>query len=182
MIPLVCSVINFYLIYRIKSKLLDEKNDEGRVNVLLDTLSLVTLPPLYFFSFVYYTDIPSITSILLTIYFSLNERYFLSSLNGFFSVIMRQTNIVWIAGILGAHIIDNMIRKIYPKLKLEESTFSQFWFALKSHFKQPRLIFELLLETFKKFYGYVLVVIAFLVFLYINGSIVGKKMHYLLKN
>lgn len=174
MIPLVCSVINFYLIYGIRLMLIDDKNDRGRLKVLIDTMSIATLPPLYFFSFVYYTDVPSMTSILLTFYFALKEKYQLSSIFGLFSFLMRQTNIVWVAGIFGTSVINDMMKEIYPKIKLEESTFSQLLFSIKTHLKQPRMLFKLIGQTIKKYYGYILVIIKFLIFLVKNGSIVGK--------
>lgn len=173
MISLVCSIINFYLIYGIKSLIVGERNDKGKLNVLLDSMSIAILPPMYFFSHVYYTDIPSLTTILFTLYFSLKDKYFISSFFGFLSVLMRQTNIVWVAAVFGTHIVDRMMRRIYPKLKLEESTFSQFLFTVKSFLKQPRMIVSLFFEILKNFYGYIAVVASFLVFLYINGSIVG---------
>ncbi|CAG9801046.1 unnamed protein product [Chironomus riparius] len=176
MIPLVCSVINFYLIYGIRLMLIDDKNDRGRLKVLIDTMSIATLPPLYFFSFVYYTDVPSMTSILLTFYFALKEKYQLSSIFGLFSFLMRQTNIVWVAGIFGTSVINDMMKEIYPKIKLEESTFSQLLFSIKTHLKQPRMLFKLIGQTIKKYYGYILVIIKFLIFLVKNGSlVVGDK-------
>lgn len=174
MIPLVCSVINFYLIYGIRLMLIDDKNDRGRLKVLIDTMSLAILPPLYFFSFVYYTDVPSMTTILLTIYFSLKEKHQLSAIFGLFSFLMRQTNIVWVAAIFGTNVVNDMMKEVYPKLNLEDSTFSQLLFSIKIHLKEPRRLLKLILQTIKKYYGYILVIIKFLVFLIKNGSIVGE--------
>jgi alpha-1,2-glucosyltransferase len=151
----------------------DEK-DRGNLGVLFDSMSLAILPPMYFFAHLYYTDIPSITMILFTIYFSLKEKYFLSSLFGGLSVLMRQTNIVWMTGIFGAHLVDLMISRVYKRLKLEETTFSQFIFALKSHLKSPRMLLDFIVSAITKFYGYIMIIMAFIAFLYINGSIVGK--------
>lgn len=152
-----------------------DKADRGRLNVLFDSMALAVLPPMYFFAHLYYTDIPSITMILSTVYYSLKEKYFLSSLFGLLSVIMRQTNIVWMAGIFGAHLVDLMISRVYQRLRLEETTLSQFTFALKVHLKSPKMLIEFILEAIKKFYGYIMVTLAFIAFLYVNGSIVGMK-------
>lgn len=150
--------------------------DRGRLGVLLDSSAIAILPPMYFFAHLYYTDIPSITMILFTIYFSLKERFFISSMFGFLSVIMRQTNIVWTAGLLGAHLVDLMISKSYKRLKLEETTFSQLLFALKSHLMSPKMLLDFIVTALKSFYGYILVILAFIAFLYVNGSIVvGDK-------
>jgi alpha-1,2-glucosyltransferase len=173
MIPLVCSIINFYLITEIKSNGV-KTNDRGRVDVLLDSLSLALLPPMFFFSLIYYTDVPSITTILLTTHFSMKDRHLLSALCGFLSVLMRQTNIVWIAGIFGTCAIDTMIARVYPKTDLKETSMQHLLSASLAHLKQPMMLGELILKVLKKFYGYILVILSFVAFLIINGSIVGE--------
>lgn len=155
-----------------------DKTDRGRLNVLLDSIALAILPPMYFFAHLYYTDIPSITMILFTLYYSLKEKYFISSIFGMMSVIVRQTNIVWMAGIFGAHLVDLIISRVYKKLRLEETTVSQLIFALKCHLKSPTMLFQFISEAIIKFFGYILVVLAFIIFLYINGSIVGKCFYF----
>lgn len=131
---------------------------------------------MYFFSHLYYTDIPSITTILLMLLFSLKKRHNYAAIFGAASVLMRQTNIVWVAGTLGAHIIDMMIHKIYPRIKLETTNLRHFFVALKNHIKQPKRIVTLISEAIRHFYGYILVVVGFITFLIINGSIVvGDK-------
>jgi hypothetical protein len=78
------------------------------------------------------------------------------------------------AGIFGAHLIDLMISRVYVRLRLQETTISQFVHALKCHLKSPTMLFQFIFEAIKKFYGYMLVILAFIAFLFINGSIVGK--------
>lgn len=164
LIPFVCSIINFYLIYSIRSIVVQDKNDKGRLKVLLDATALAILPPMYFFSFVYYTDIPSITTILFMLFFSLKEKFLVSSLFAFASVLMRQTNIVWVAGILGTHIADDIIKRTYPKMNLGDS----------SHLASPKNLINFMLHCLKRYYGFALVIMAFIVFLVKNGSIVGE--------
>lgn len=157
------------------------ENDRGRLGILYESMALAILPPMYFFSHLYYTDIPSITMILFLTYFSLKKRYLISAIFGFLSVIMRQTNIVWTAGILGAHLVDLMISKSYKRLKLEETTFSQLIYALKSHLMSIGILFDFVVSAVKLFYGYIMVILAFIAFLFINGSIVGElSINYLL--
>lgn len=155
-----------------------EEKDKGKLGVLFESMAIATLPPMYFFSHLYYTDIPSITMILFTIYFSLKDRNFISSIFGLFSVIMRQTNIVWIAGIFGRCLVDLMISKSFKRLSLEETTFSQFLHAIKSHLANPKMLLDFIVSAVKKFYGFIMVILAFIVFLYINGSIVGELRKY----
>lgn len=137
-------------------------------------MTLATLPPMYFFAHLYYTDIPSITMILFMLLFSFRKQHFRATVFGAASVLMRQTNIVWVAGALGGHLVDKMMLKIYPKTKRETATFGNFLFALKSHLKQPRILLEFIASSIGDFYGYFIIIIGFAVFLYKNGSIVGK--------
>lgn len=177
MIPFICSLINYYLIYGIRSAIMDSKNDQGRLKVLLDTATLVILPPMYFFSFIYYTDVPSITTILSMIFFSLKQKYFIASLFAFLSVLMRQTNIVWVAAILGTHLADDMLKSIYPQMDLKDSTMTNFFHTIKSHLKSPRMLVKFMFSSIVKYYGYTFVILAFIIFLIKNGSIVGKELY-----
>lgn len=137
-------------------------------------MALATLPPMYFFAHVYYSDIPSITMILLMILFSLKKFHKSSALFGAGSVLMRQTNIVWVAGTLGVHLVDKMMYKVYPKTRRQNATFGNFWFALKTHLNHPKILIGFIGGSIREFYGYMLIIIGFIVFLVKNGSIVGK--------
>lgn len=141
---------------------------------MLETITLASLPPMYFFAHLYYTDVPSITMILFMLLFSLLQRHKLSALSGAASVLMRQTNIVWVAGTLGVHLVDKMMMKIYPKMKRHNATFSNLLFALKAHLKHPRIMVEFIGGAIRDCYGYFAIIIGFMYFLYVNGSIVGK--------
>lgn len=162
------------LIYEIKSLILFSSDKRTNYDVLLETMTISALPPLYFFAHVYYTDIPSITFILFMLLFSFRKQHLRATTFGALSVLMRQTNIVWVAGALGVHLVDKMMIKVYPKMKRETATFGNFWFALKSHLKHPRILLEFIAGSIVDFYGYFAIIIAFAVFLYKNGSIVGK--------
>lgn len=166
--------MNIFLIYEIKSLILyyDDKNTH---DVLLETIALSTLPPMYFFAHVYYTDVPAITMILLMIFFSLRKCHKTSAFFGAASVLMRQTNIVWVAGTLGVHLVDKMMNKIYPKTKRQNATFGNLWFALKMHLKHPKILMSFIGGSIREFYGYLLIILGFIAFLVQNGSIVGKN-------
>ncbi|CRK89688.1 CLUMA_CG003403, isoform A [Clunio marinus] len=176
LIPLICSFINILLIYEIKSLILYDAEKENNHDVLLETMALATLPPMYFFSHVYYTDVPSITMILFMLLFSILKHHKLSAIFGAFSVIMRQTNVIWVAGTLGVHLIDKMMLKIYPKMKRETATFDNFLFALKSHLKHPKILLEFIVGSISEYFGYFVIIFSFMAFVFINGSIVvGDK-------
>jgi alpha-1,2-glucosyltransferase len=153
---------------------LNVDNNKSNIDVLLETITLASLPPMYFFAHVYYTDVPSITMILFMVLFSLTRHHKLSSFFAACSVLMRQTNIVWVTGTLGVHLVDKMMHKIYPKMKREHAKFSNFLFALKSHLKHPTMLANFIFDSVCDFYGYILVIVGFIVFLVKNGSIVGE--------
>jgi alpha-1,2-glucosyltransferase len=139
-------------------------------------MALATLPPMYFFAHVYYTDIPSITMILAMLLLSIRKYHKLSTIFAAFSVLMRQTNIVWVAGTLGVHVVDKMMVKVYPKMKRENAKFSNFIFAVKAHLQHPKILGELIFGAIRELYGYILIIIGFIAFLFVNGSIVvGDK-------
>lgn len=64
--------------------------------IVLNSISIVTIPPLFFFYSLYYTDSGSLLFTLLVYYFSLSERHLLASIFGLIAVTFRQTNIVWV--------------------------------------------------------------------------------------
>lgn len=168
--------MNFLLIYEIKSELLYHPGKRSKHDVLLETLALTTLPPMYFFSHIYYTDIPSITMVLCMLLMSFKKWNKCSMIFAALSVLMRQTNIVWVTGTLGVHLVDKMMFTIYPKLRRENATFANFIFALKSFLKQPQMLMNFLLSSLIDYFGYFLIIFGFMTFLVVNGSIVvGDK-------
>jgi DIE2/ALG10 family len=141
---------------------------------LLETLTIATLPPMYFFSHIYYTDVPSIMMIFFMILFSMTKHHKMSSLFALGSVLMRQTNIVWVAGTLGVHLVDKMMVTVYPKMRRENAKFSNFMFTLKYHLRFPRIMSSFIFSSIQEFGSYMLIIVGFLVFLVKNGSIVGE--------
>ena len=114
--------------------------------------------------------------ILFMILFSLMKCHKLSTIFGALSVIMRQTNVVWVAGTLGVHLVDKMMFKVYPKMRRQQATFSNFLFALKSHLKNPKMLLGFIGGSIIEFYGYIAVILGFIAFVIYNGSIViGDK-------
>jgi hypothetical protein len=63
--------------------------------VLFSVLTLVTFPPFFFFTFLYYTDAGSVFFVLLMLLFDLNEHKWLASTFGLISLFFRQNNIIW---------------------------------------------------------------------------------------
>lgn len=64
--------------------------------IILTSLAITILPPLFFFNSLYYTDAGSLLFTLLGYLFSLNDHHWLASIFGIISILFRQTNIVWL--------------------------------------------------------------------------------------
>lgn len=150
---------------------------------MIETLTISILPPMYFFSHIYYTDILSITTILLTFLYATKQRYNLSAFFGALSVLMRQTNIVWIGLIFGTKVLNKIVIGTLPKVnptknkkKYDNYTILDILKVVIYHLKKIDLILNQIKSIFIDFTGYIIVLGAFIVFLLINGSIVvGDK-------
>lgn len=75
---------------------LDQCTTLDLAKIVLSSIIIISLPPLFFFNSLYYTDAASLLFILLTYLFSTNDQHFLASLSGISSIFFRQTNIVWV--------------------------------------------------------------------------------------
>lgn len=145
----------------------------------LESLTLTLLPPMYFFSFLYYTDILAITFVLAMIFCALKQHYFASSVFGFCSVLMRQTNVVWV-GIVFCHIAITYIashrQKKVPEALRSEDLFRAGLGLLSDLLKRPKHFLMDLKFVVQNLWGFILVLGAFVAFIFANGSIVvGDK-------
>lgn len=75
---------------------LDNSTTKDLAKLLITCLICVTLPPLFFFNSLYYTDTGSLLFTLLAYLFSLIDYHIFASISGLISILFRQTNIVWI--------------------------------------------------------------------------------------
>ncbi|XP_056170623.1 dol-P-Glc:Glc(2)Man(9)GlcNAc(2)-PP-Dol alpha-1,2-glucosyltransferase isoform X1 [Syzygium oleosum] len=98
-LAVICSV----LVYEIMTLLRPGVNDR---NATACAVVLASYPLQWFFTFLYYTDAASLTMVLAMYLACLKKRYWISALLGALSVIVRQTNIVWILFAACTGIID----------------------------------------------------------------------------
>ncbi|KAF8139973.1 glycosyltransferase family 59 protein [Boletus edulis] len=61
-----------------------------------EALVLSTFPIAWFYGFLYYTDVPSLVSVMLTVMLATQHRHLSAALIGIISCLFRQTNIVWV--------------------------------------------------------------------------------------
>ncbi|KAK7373733.1 hypothetical protein VNO80_07149 [Phaseolus coccineus] len=88
-LAIVCSVILYDIITHLKPTLTKRK-------AMLHAVVLSLYPLHWFFTFLYYTDVASVTTVLAMYLASLKKNYWFSALIGAFAVVIRQTNIIWV--------------------------------------------------------------------------------------
>ncbi|XP_043964238.1 dol-P-Glc:Glc(2)Man(9)GlcNAc(2)-PP-Dol alpha-1,2-glucosyltransferase [Gambusia affinis] len=176
---------NIYLLYLLISKL--HQRDKARLlsRRILSALALSTFPVLYFFTFLYYTDVGSTFFILFAYLMTLYGCHKASALLGVCAVLFRQTNIVWVAfcaGTVVAAKMDDAWRKEYMKKSDEKPpavrvplspqgvkkvlTFSLEFFTTS----------ETAMAVIKVAWPYAVVGVGFLVFVLLNeGIVVGDR-------
>ncbi|XP_020206047.1 dol-P-Glc:Glc(2)Man(9)GlcNAc(2)-PP-Dol alpha-1,2-glucosyltransferase isoform X2 [Cajanus cajan] len=98
-LAVVCSVILYDIVTHLKPTLNDRK-------VMLHAVVLSLYPLHWFFTFLYYTDVASVTAVLAMYLASLKKNYWFSALIGAFAVVIRQTNIIWVLFVACTGIIN----------------------------------------------------------------------------
>ncbi|XP_017247190.1 dol-P-Glc:Glc(2)Man(9)GlcNAc(2)-PP-Dol alpha-1,2-glucosyltransferase isoform X1 [Daucus carota subsp. sativus] len=88
-LAVICSIV----VYEIISQLRPELNKR---RATLYTVVLALYPLHWFFTYLYYTDVASLTAVLTSYLMCMKKNYPLSAVLGALAVLVRQTNIVWI--------------------------------------------------------------------------------------
>lgn len=199
-VNLIASCVNLYLFGSILKYVYFLGTSQFKI--VLQALSLTLLPPLYFFSHVYYTDTLSLTFLLAFSRLCFTNRYkTLIFLFGVYSVFMRQTNIAWVAMVFGHKLLDLLIKSsrvfgnVYvTDIKLSknssiakdiDSSKLKRYYNLLDVYNALKYHLSTCFSTFFTFIGFQecailfthsLVLLSFVVFIFYNGSIVlGDK-------
>ena len=142
--------------------------------LLLSALNLTTFPLLFFFGFLYYTDVGATLMVLLGYALSTQRHHWGAATALVSGVCFRQTSIVWVVFVAGTAGLEIIEPKFFTEKKSphSHSILTYLTAALKSFFSNiPSLMAEL--------WPYAAVVSGFLVFVAWNGSIVvGDKSHH----
>jgi len=175
-------MVNLALIYCITSQLHGLKQDYHPKLAILNSLNLSLLPVLFMFNFLYYTDVVSTMMVLLTYSLHLSGSPYHASLSGLFSVICRQTNIVWVflvAALAAGQTLTSEVKHHQARTKhpptIALTTYGQtlelihgLGSILKSPWRAAKLTGRIVVECL----GYILVGVGFLLFIKLNGGIV----------
>ncbi|EDW94096.1 putative Dol-P-Glc:Glc(2)Man(9)GlcNAc(2)-PP-Dol alpha-1,2-glucosyltransferase [Drosophila yakuba] len=175
MLSLAGAGINILLLYKIRRRIL--AGSGGNSYAAHEAITMSVLPPLYFFSHLYYTDTLSLTMVLLFYNYWQQEAHLPAAVFGAASVLMRQTNIVWVCMATGMTVLDTLVNQcartgLVPKEKVRLMG-KELWIQL---FSSPQLLCNCILSILAKCCFYASIILPFVGFLFINGSIVvGDK-------
>ncbi|KAK7694275.1 hypothetical protein QCA50_001456 [Cerrena zonata] len=144
-----------------------------------EAVVLASFPIAWFFGFLYYTEVPSLVSVILTITFATKGKHWLAALFGALSCTFRQTNVVWV---LYAYAASQLMylrfrreppgAKPLPKLHDPPALDATPVDLVKTVASVPHVIADIL----PAFIPYSLVVAGFAAFVVWNGGIVlGDK-------
>lgn len=151
---------------------------------LVTAAALSFFPVLYFFTFLYYTDSGSIFWVLLMYYLSLRGDHKMAAMSGAAAVLFRQTNIVWVVFVAGISTERHLLEWIQPEKKdLSQDDMQNVGYiyvvvkrlivCLRQDIRQLR---QITMACLGDIWPYALVVLSFITFVVVNGSIVvGAK-------
>jgi len=168
---LVINFFNIFLITEILKKL--EKDTKPQT---FTSITIAAFPLLYFFSFFYYTDPGSVTSVLAMYLSSLHQRNHLSGLFAVISIMFRQNNVSWVgfvAGIKVAHQIDTMsgIQDIKIGSNVNNRAI-RFLSSFLIFIVRYLLVLDNLRKMILSIIHHIIVIIFFFIFVFMNGGIV----------
>ena len=150
---------NSLLIKAVRDKIYQDRDSKGW------SVSLSFFPVYWFYTFLFYTDMMSISLILLTYLLSLQHRHTWAALTGWLSILVRQTNVVWIAFLL--------FETILRFLKLELPPNATLWSEIQALIRKAWHRRTALLRFS---WPHLLVLLSFVGFVVYNGGIVvGDK-------
>ncbi|XP_043471670.1 putative Dol-P-Glc:Glc(2)Man(9)GlcNAc(2)-PP-Dol alpha-1,2-glucosyltransferase [Leptopilina heterotoma] len=170
---LIATFLNFFLI----SSICRLKNSQDSLINLVSSYNIVLFPPLFFWFFLYYTDVFSVTMILAVNLLHLQGRIKSSALAGVVSVIVRQTNIIWVALIGIEEVLNFLELKAEKSLSGDVRNSSKHlqWLLDTINVQVRRGLLSFLkfsMEILSALTPYIIVGILFLAFIVWNGDIV----------
>ncbi|XP_034251591.1 dol-P-Glc:Glc(2)Man(9)GlcNAc(2)-PP-Dol alpha-1,2-glucosyltransferase [Thrips palmi] len=173
-----------YVVYSLLRQIHDFKDELEVAQGILTAVNICIFPVLYFFNFLYYTDVMSTFLVLFAYLLCLQERHVLSAVTGSLAVCVRQTNIVWVMFFGLLSLAETLKQNAYISKKkftlpvvrsykyLELLWFSSCRVALANSAACKTLAVSML----RNLTGYIFVGAAFIIFVVWNGSIVvGDK-------
>ncbi|ESQ40154.1 hypothetical protein EUTSA_v10013300mg [Eutrema salsugineum] len=110
---ILCGVLVYEIIRFLGPNLSDRK-------ATLMALVMSLYPLHWFFTFLYYTDVASLTAVLAMYLACLKRRYMLSAVFGTLAIFIRQTNVVWMLFVACSGVIDFTLESPRQKEQLNQ--------------------------------------------------------------
>lgn len=182
-VNLIGTLFNLYLVYNIIKQIsISHWNERWTDRTKLAVACNVMLfPPLFFWHFLYYTDVLSVNAILLMLLLHLRKRFNLAALTGISSVLIRQTNIVWVAFISVERAFDLLDRKISKSITREQHCSVDYLkLVCKTIIEEAqrgwKFFTKFIIYLCTQLLPYILVCLLFIAFVaWNNGIVVGDK-------
>ncbi|XP_076759512.1 alpha-1,2-glucosyltransferase Alg10 [Xylocopa sonorina] len=148
---------------------------------LIVSCNITLFPPLFFWHFLYYTDVASINAVLLMLLLHSHRKWELASFIGLLSVLIRQTNIIWVAFIFVEYTFDLLEQKMSKSISNKEycsvAYLKLIWKKIVEETYHGWKSFAIfIIQLCIRLIPYVTVCILFVIFVIWNkGIVVGDK-------
>ncbi|MBA0615836.1 hypothetical protein Godav_015946 [Gossypium davidsonii] len=113
-LAVLCSIIVYEIITHLRPAL-----DDRKATLFAAVLALYPLH--WFFTFLYYTDVASLTAVLAMYLACLKKKYLFSALLGAMAVVIRQTNIIWMLFVACSGVIDITMAHQKDRVEVDDS-------------------------------------------------------------
>jgi len=147
-----------------------DKVDSKKLMLVAVNLSL--LPVLYWFTFLYYTDVLSTFVVLVMILLHLHSASNTAAAMGAVAVMMRQTNVIWVGFLTVLMAADSLSFRLLKSPIISYQDTKVLLKKLRKLAAKPYRLAEILADVVVDCFSYVAVLMAFIVFITYNGSIV----------
>ncbi|KAF3425173.1 hypothetical protein E2986_04136 [Frieseomelitta varia] len=143
--------------------------------------NVMLFPPLFFWHFLYYTDVASVNAVLLMLLLHSYKQFKTAAFVGLLSVLIRQTNIIWVAFITVEHLFDLLDHKISKSISYQQYTSIMYlkllWEkVIRKTCHKWELFTRFIIQLFAQLFPYVIVCLTFVTFVIWNkGIVVGDK-------
>ncbi|XP_062095641.1 dol-P-Glc:Glc(2)Man(9)GlcNAc(2)-PP-Dol alpha-1,2-glucosyltransferase [Humulus lupulus] len=116
-LAVICSILLYEIITLLRPAL-----DDRKATFYAVVLSMYPLH--WFFTFLYYTDVASLTAVLAMYLACLRKNYWFSGLLGALAVVIRQTNIIWMLFVASSEVINITLGQQRDKVDIDDASVS----------------------------------------------------------
>ncbi|KAF7396508.1 hypothetical protein HZH66_007370 [Vespula vulgaris] len=166
---------NLYLTYSLMKQI--HKNKWEDWMQLEIAYNITMFPPLFFWFFLYYTDVVSVNIVLLMLLLHFRTYYKISAFVGLLSILIRQTNVIWVIFLAMERLVDllhqHMQKPITSNVINTPIHLKLLWKSIMDKVNIGKISFiKFLIEISINLFPYIIVGVIFLIFLIWNGGIV----------